>query len=77
MYRDALDARVNYKIGKGIAGASCPVLDHMTERAKVLIGEINAGNTSLELRNELSRILLTLYKNKIISKAEYRRFMKL
>ena len=53
---------------------ACPVLDQMIERARVLIGEINAGNTSVELRNELSRILLTLYKNKRISKEEYRRF---
>ena len=54
--------------------AACPVLDQMIERARVLIGEINAGNTSVNLRNELSRILLTLYKNKRISKEEYRRF---
>ena len=54
--------------------AACPVLDQMIERARVLIGEINAGNTSVELRNELSRILLPLYKNKRISKEEYRRF---
>ena len=53
---------------------ACPVLDQMIERARVLIGEINAGNTSVELRNELSRILLTLYKNNKISKEEYRRF---
>ena len=53
---------------------ACPVLDQMIERARVLIGEINAGNTSVNLRNELSRILLTLYKNKRISKEEYRRF---
>ena len=54
--------------------AACPVLNQMIERARVLIGEINAGNTSVNLRNELSRILLTLYKNKRISKEEYRRF---
>ena len=90
MYVDALEARSKFIVdqkGHGFSPsaygakaprrtkyAACPVLDQMIERARVLIGEINAGNTSVELRNELSRILLTLYKNKRISKEEYRRF---
>ena len=90
-YRQALDGRGIFMMGSGLAGAKaakprmrktkatveCPILDQITTRAKVLIGEISAGNTSQDLRNELSRILLTLYKNKRISKAEYRRFAKL
>ena len=36
-----------------------PVFGQMTERARVLIGDLFAGNTSLDLRNELSCILLT------------------
>ena len=59
---------------RSVLPTACPVLDQMIERARVLIGEINAGNTSVNLRNELSRILLTLYKNERISKEEYRRF---
>ena len=54
-----------------------PILDDIATRAKVLIGEIDAGNTSLHLRNELSRIVLPQYKNKRITRAEYRRFAKL
>ena len=52
------------RTGKGVgrtsaaaAAAECPILDQMTERAKVLIGEINAANTSLNLCNELSLIM--------------------
>ena len=48
--------RANARIRK----VECPILDQMTERAKVLIGEINADITSLDLRNELSRILLII-----------------
>ena len=77
MYRDALDARSKLKAekeGRGFSPSACPVLDQMIERSRVMIGEINAGNTSVNLRSKLSRILLTLYKNKRISKEEYRRF---
>ena len=74
-YRDALDARQDYMVGQGIGEPVCKkVLNQAVERAKVLIGEINAGNTSKELRHELDRILLTLYKNDVISKEEYRNF---
>ena len=74
-YRDALDARQDYMVGQGIGEPVCKkVLNQAVERSKVLIGEINAGNTSKELRHELDRILLTLYKNDVISKEEYRNF---
>ena len=84
-FRNQLKSRANYvsvakKTGRGVqrsGSVECPILEQITTRAKVLIGEINAGNTSQDLRNELSRILLILYKNKRISKAEYRRFAKL
>ena len=71
---NATHSRLGAKTPTARASPVCPVLDQMIERARVLIGEINAGNTSVNLRNELSRILLTLYKNKRISKEEYRRF---
>ena len=74
-YRDALDARQDYMVVEGIGEpVRKKVLNQAIERAKVLIGEINAGNTSKELRHELDRILLTLYRNDIISKEEYRNF---
>ena len=65
------------KARKAVNAVDCPILDQMTESVKVLIGEIKAGNTSINLRNELSRILLTLYKSKRITKAEYSRFATL
>ena len=74
-YRDALDARQDYMVGQGIGEPVCKkVLNQGVERAKVLIGEMNAGNTSKELRHELDRILLTLYKNYVIAKEEYGNF---
>lgn len=70
-YRKALQFIRDSQSGSGV---TCPVLDQMKERAKVLIGEINAGNTSKALRNELDKVLLSLLKNKVISKREYRSF---
>ena len=62
-YRRALDASQDYMVGEGIGEPVCKiVLNQAVERAKVLIGDINAGNTSKELRHELDRILLALYK---------------
>ena len=63
MYADALEARSKFIVdqkGHGFSPSAygakaprrtkytaCPVLDQMIERARVLIGEINAGNTTM------------------------------
>jgi hypothetical protein len=46
------------------------------DRLLVLVGELQAGNTSKKLRNELGEIAHHLYKNKVITKPKYRTLLK-
>ena len=46
-------------------------LKEIGERAQVLLGEMKAGNTSINLKNELSDLLHYLYKHRQIKKGDY------
>ena len=53
-------------------GSGCATLhSNIKERIQVLLGEIEAGNTSPEIRKELKRLLLYLLKQKEITKDDY------
>ena len=52
-------------------------LGDLKERLQLLIGSIESGNGSKELKNELADILHYLYKNKKLKKAAYETFMNL
>lgn len=52
-------------------------LEEIFERARVLFGELTAGNTSVNLRNELADLLHYLYKHKRINKTNYTNLIKL
>ena len=76
-FRDAINAVKSQQVlqeGTGLLPrSSCQkVTKSIKERVKVLLGEIEAGNTSTELRNELSRLLLYLLKQKEISKDTFK-----
>ena len=59
--------------GKGIMTN----LVDLKERLQLLVGSIEAGNGSKELKNELADILHYLYKNKMINLNAYKMFMNL
>ena len=42
----------------------------------VIIGEMEAGNTSIEMRNMGQTILGTLLKNKSMNKSQYQKLVK-
>jgi hypothetical protein len=46
------------------------------DRLIVLVGEVQAGNTSKRLKNELAEIAHHLYRNKVISKPKYSTLLK-
>ena len=52
-------------------------LEEVFERVRVLFGELTAGNTSIDLRNELADLLHYLYKHKRIKKQKYTDLIKL
>ena len=47
----------------------------LTQRLNVLIGEVQAGNNSKHIKNEIADIAHHLYKKKIIKKKEYRNIL--
>jgi hypothetical protein len=50
-------------------------LNELFERLKVLIGQIQAGNNSKKIKNELSDVAHHLYKNKCIKMKDYRNIL--
>ena len=52
-------------------------LADLRERMKLIIGSIEAGNSSKDLKNELSEILYYLYKNRKINKNVYESLINL
>jgi len=50
-------------------------VNDLIKRLHILLGEIQAGNNSSHVKNELADICHHLYKNKSIKKAEYRRIL--
>ena len=49
----------------------------LVDRFKLLVGEIESGNTNKALKNELADILQYLYKNKKLTKTQYKMFSNL
>ena len=64
------------KTGKGIKNRIYYTnLDELTQRLKVLLGEVQAGNNSKSVKNEVADIAHHLYKKKLIKKNEYRNIL--
>ena len=77
-----LDKLYKNSIGKKVGQHVCdqlPVftsMDQVREKARVLLGELAAGNTSVTAKNELSNLLHHLYKSKQLSKSDYTNLIK-
>ena len=52
-------------------GLKIITLKQMLSRLPVLLAQIHAGNNSLKLKNEIRRLLYSLYRSKMISKTVY------
>jgi hypothetical protein len=53
------------------------IFDELWEKLSVLLGEIQAGNTSDKVKNELTDIAHYLYKNKQMDKLQYHKVLSL
>ena len=59
-------------------GAGLKILNNkqMLDRLPILLAQIQAGNNSIKLKNEIRQILYSLYRSKELTKTEYNNFIK-
>ena len=48
----------------------------MLNRLPILLAQIQAGNNSKSLKNELRQIIYSLYRSKVLTKTVYNNFIK-
>ena len=67
------------KKGKGsIASEGLKILTNkqMLNRLPILLAQIQAGNNSKSLKNELKQIIYSLYRSKVLTKTVYNNLIK-
>ena len=59
-------------------GAGLKILTdkQMLNRLPILLAQIQAGNNSINLKNEISQILYSLYRSKVLTKTVYNNLIK-
>ena len=57
------------------SGLKIPTPQQMLARLQILLAQIKAGNNSLELKNEISQLLYSLYRSKQIRKTVYKKLI--
>ena len=64
--------------GSGNVGAGLKILTNkqMLNRLPILLGQIQAGNNSSKLKNEIRKILYSLYRSKALTKTVYNNLIK-
>ena len=54
----------------------CMMQMQMLNRLPILLAQIQAGNNSKKLKNELRQILYSLYRSKVLTKTVYNNLIK-
>ena len=59
-------------------GAGLKILTErqMLNRLPILLAQIQAGNNSIKLKNEIRQILYSLYRSKVLTKTVYNNLIK-
>ena len=59
-------------------GAGLKILTdkQMLNRLPILLAQIQAGNNSIKLKNEIRQILYSLYRSKVLTKTVYNNLIK-
>ena len=59
-------------------GAGLKILTdkQMLKRLPILLAQIQAGNNSMKLKNEIRQILYSLYRSKVLTKTVYNNLIK-
>ena len=69
---------LNQVVIQVITGEGLKILTskQMHNRLPILLAQIQAGNNSKSLKNELRQILYSLYRSKVLSKTVYNNLIK-
>ena len=64
--------------GSGNVGTGSKILTNkqMLNRLPILLAQIQAGNNSSKLKNEIRQILYSLYRSKVLTKTVYNNLIK-
>ena len=64
--------------GSGNVGTGLKILTNkqMLNRLPILLAQIQAGNNSIKLKNEIRQILYSLYRSKVLTKSVYNNLIK-
>ena len=64
--------------GSGNVGTGLKILNNkqMLNRLPILLAQIQAGNNSSKLKNEIRQILYSLYRSKVLTKTVYNNLIK-
>ena len=64
--------------GSGNVGTGLNILTNkqMLDRLPILIAQIQAGNNSSKLKNDIRKILYSLYRSKVLTKTVYNNLIK-
>ena len=76
--KDVIKALKQYKVqqqGKSITTTIMTTMNDLVERMKILLGEIESGNTNKVLKNDLRDIAHYLYSKDKINKSTYKMLM--
>ena len=68
----------DYDSNEWSSGSGLKILTNkqMLNRLPVLLAQIQAGNNSIKLKNEIRQILCSLYRSKVLTKAVYNNLIK-
>ena len=72
LYNIKLDSDAS-KLGKGL---KILTNKQMLNRLPILLTQIEAGNNSIKLKNEVRQILCSLYRSKVLTKTVYNNLIK-
>ena len=70
--KDIVDSDTNKK-GEGL---KILTNQQMLSRLPILLAQIQAGNNSIKLKNEMRQILYSLYRSKALTKTVYNKLIK-
>ena len=74
----ASKAKGNGNVVSKAKGASLKILNNkqMLNRLPILLAQIQAGNNSIKLKNEIRQILYSLYRSKVLTKTVHNNLIK-
>ena len=71
-----LNVLVNYLNNQKGKGLKILTNQQMLNRLPILLAQIQAGNNSIKLKNEIRQILYSLYRSKVLTRTVYNNLIK-